>query len=73
MLIAFGQIDTALPGLLYVTAGAVDSDLVNFNYQDQAWGSNDQPHHSNFGAYDSGKRECDTGFSCEERCETHSY
>ena len=62
--IACGQIDTALPGLLYVTAGAVDSDPVNFNYQDQAWGSNDQPHHSNFGAYDSGKREGDTGFSC---------
>ena len=58
------QIDTALPHLMYVTAGAVDDDAVLFNYGDESWGSNDQPHHSNFGSYDSGKREGDTGFSC---------
>ena len=57
-------IDTALPNLMYVTVGAVDDDAVLFTYGDQDWGSNDQPHHSNFGAYDNGKREGDTGFSC---------
>ncbi|MCJ1264481.1 hypothetical protein MMC22_004353 [Lobaria immixta] len=57
-------IDTALPNILYVTAGAVDSDAVLFNYGEQNWGSNDQEHHSKFGAYDSGSRQGDTGFSC---------
>ncbi len=57
-------IDTALPHLMYVTVGAVDSDPLLFTYGDQDWGSNDQAHHPNWGAYDSGKREGDTGFSC---------
>ncbi|CAD6579778.1 MAG: hypothetical protein ASARMPRED_009247 [Alectoria sarmentosa] len=57
-------LDTALPYLVYVTVGAVDSDAVLFSYGDQNWGSNDQAHHSDFGAYDSGSRQGDTGFSC---------
>ena len=57
-------IDTALPNLMYVTVGAVDDDPLLFTYGNQDWGSNDQPHHSNWGAYDNGKREGDTGFSC---------
>lgn len=49
---------------MYVTVGAVDNDVVLFTCWGQDWGSNDQVHHSNFGSYDSGKREGDTGFSC---------
>lgn len=55
---------TDLPVDMIVTLGAVDDDAILFNYGDQSWGSNDQPHHSNWGAYDNGKREGDTGFSC---------
>ena len=55
---------TALPNLMYITVGAVDDDAVLFTYGNQDWGSNDQEHHSDFGPYDSGKREGDTGFSC---------
>lgn len=57
-------LDSALPTELEVTVGANDDDAVLFHYEDQDWGSNDQPHHSNFGKYDSGKREGDTGFTC---------
>ncbi|KAI4116552.1 MAG: hypothetical protein LQ338_007691 [Usnochroma carphineum] len=57
-------IDTALPYLLYVSAGAVDDDPIKFSYGDQEWDSNNQEHHSNFGAYDSGSRNGDSGFSC---------
>jgi hypothetical protein len=53
-----------LPVDMIVTLGAVDSDAILFQYGDQSWGSNDQAHHSNWGAYDNGKREGDTGFSC---------
>lgn len=49
---------------LTATAGEVDNDAVLFDYADQHWGSNDQEHHSNFGAYDNGFRQGDTGFSC---------
>ncbi len=62
-----GQADdfqSALPFAMEVTCGAVDDDPINFKYGDQTWGSNDQAHHSNFGAYDSGKREGNTGFQC---------
>lgn len=57
-------IDTALPHLMYVTVGPVDDSPLLFTYGDQDWGSNDQAHRSNWGAYDSGKREGDTGFRC---------
>lgn len=55
---------TDLPLTMTVTLGAVDDDAIAFLYGDQSWGSNDQAHHSNWGAYDDGKREGDTGFSC---------
>ncbi len=57
-------IETALPNLMYVTVGAVDDDPLFFTYGDQDWGSNDQAHGSNWGSYDDGKRDGDTGFSC---------
>ena len=50
------DVDSALPYALIVTAQNVDADAVLFSYAGQAWGSNDQPHHCNFGAYDSGSR-----------------
>ena len=50
------DVDSALPYVLIVTAQNVDKDAVLFNYAGQAWGSNDQEHHCNFGAYDSGSR-----------------
>ena len=58
------SLNSALPLVLKIIAGNVDDDAVLFEYGDQHWGSNDQEHHSNFGAYDSGKREGDTGFTC---------
>ena len=57
-------VKSVLPFDMSITVGAIDSDAVLFHYNDQDWGSNDQAHHSNFGAYDHGKREGDTGFAC---------
>ncbi|KAG8532479.1 uncharacterized protein KY384_002356 [Bacidia gigantensis] len=50
------NVDSALPFVLIVTAQNVDADAVLFKYADQSWGSNDQDHHCDFGAYDSGNR-----------------
>ena len=50
-------VTSKLPNVLSVGTGAVDDDIVQFWYGDQYWGSNDQEHACNFGAYDSGKRE----------------
>lgn len=58
------DVKSTLPNVLVVTTGKVDNDAVLFKYGAQAWGSNDQEHHCNFGAYDSGNREGDCGFSC---------
>ncbi|KAL8812539.1 MAG: hypothetical protein Q9223_007265 [Gallowayella weberi] len=58
------EIKSRLPHPLVLTAGRADADAVLFDYNGQHWGSNDQEHHSNFGAYDHGKREGDTGFQC---------
>jgi hypothetical protein len=58
-------VDSKLPNTLVVTAGNVDADAVLMDYAGQHWGSNDQAHHCNFGAYDSGKREGDCGFTCD--------
>ena len=57
-------IESDLPFDLTLTAGPVDDSAVLFHYNTQDWGSNDQGHHSNFGPYDNGKREGDTGFTC---------
>lgn len=53
-----------LPYVLIATTGNVDADPVLFDYADQHWGSNDQQHYCNFGAYDSGSRNGDCGFTC---------
>ena len=53
-----------LPWVLVVTAQSVDHDAVLFNYSDQAWGSNDQEHHCNFGGYENGNRDGDCEFNC---------
>jgi hypothetical protein len=58
------EVKSSLPLPLIVTAGNVDADAVLFSYGDQNWGSNDQPHHCNFGKYDSGNRDGDCGFAC---------
>lgn len=57
-------IESNLPYGMEVTVGAVDDDAVLFAYADQNWGSNDQPHHSNFEPYGDGKRVGNTGFTC---------
>ena len=57
-------VTSQLPAVLIVTTGAVDDDAVLFDYNGAHWGSNDQAHACNFGAYDSGKREGDCGFTC---------
>lgn len=59
------DVTTDLPFLMQHTVGKVGGDAVLFKYEGQKWGSNDQPYYSNFGKYDNGKREDDTGFSCE--------
>lgn len=58
------DVTSALRYVLVVTAQNVDDDAVLFAYSDQSWGSNDQEHHCDFGAYDSGSRQGDCGFSC---------
>ena len=57
-------VTSKLPWVLVVTAQAVDDDAVLFRYADQAWGSNDQEHHCNFGGYEDGNRDGDCGFQC---------
>ncbi|KAL8902721.1 MAG: hypothetical protein Q9207_004433 [Kuettlingeria erythrocarpa] len=52
-----------LPNQLIVTAGAVDADPVRFAYGSQSWDSNDGSR-CGMGAYDSGSRNGDCGFSC---------
>ncbi|KAI4164669.1 MAG: hypothetical protein LQ342_001643 [Letrouitia transgressa] len=57
-------VTSKLPFVLDVTAQNVDADPVSFAYSDQSWAYADVAHHCNFGAYDSGNREGDCGFSC---------
>lgn len=57
-------VTSALPYVLMVTAQNLDADAVLFAYGAQNWGSNDQEHFCDFGAYDGGKREGDCGFTC---------
>ena len=58
------QVGSTLPYTFGITAPDTDEDAVYMSYSDQSWGSNDQAHHCNFGAYDSGTRNGDCGFSC---------
>lgn len=57
-------VDSRLPLVLIVTAQNVDNDPLLFKYAGQSWGSNDQAHHCNFGAYENGNRDGDCGFTC---------
>jgi hypothetical protein len=54
-----------LPFQVSIKPGAVDDDALWFYYGDQAFTSNDQEHHCNFGAYDNGSRRGDCGFTCD--------
>ena len=58
------DVDSALPYVLVVTAQNVDADAVLFDYAGQAWGSNDQGHHCDFGAYDGGSRYVIFDYPC---------
>lgn len=58
------NVNSNLPYVMVLTASGGDGDAVLFAYGGQNWGSNDQEHHSNFGPYDSGSRQGDTGFTC---------
>jgi hypothetical protein len=58
------EVPSKLPHVMLVEAGNVDNDAVLFKYAEQHFGSNDQAHHCNFGAYDNMKREGDCGFTC---------
>lgn len=59
------EVFSKLPYVFILTGGNVDSDAVLFDYAGQHWGSNDQGHHCDFGAYDNGARQGDCGFSCD--------
>ena len=63
--VANGQsldIDSELPDVFVVTAGFVDNDPVTFAYAGQHWDSSSSQ--CSFGAYDSGSRQGDCGFTC---------
>lgn len=61
----FVSFSSKLPSPLGIQAGATDDDPLWFNYPGQSnWQTGDQQHHCNFGAYDSGSRQGDCGFSC---------
>ncbi|KAK5171137.1 uncharacterized protein LTR77_004281 [Saxophila tyrrhenica] len=56
-------LSSVLPWTLVIGTGSIDDHPVTFAYGDQSWDSNNQEHSSNFGAYDSGSRNGDTGFT----------
>lgn len=64
------SVDSNLPDAVVITASGGDADLVQFQYEDQTWMSNDATvHFSNLGStknkgYENGKREGDMGFTC---------
>ncbi|KAK7753698.1 hypothetical protein SLS62_004321 [Diatrype stigma] len=55
------SLPSALPYQLVISVGAVDSDPVQFSYAGQTWSSS---RGCSTGAYDSGKRQMDCGFTC---------
>lgn len=57
-------VNSKLPNPVIITTEGVDADPVLMAVGADHFGSNDQEHHCNFGAYDSGKREGDCGFAC---------
>lgn len=56
------NVDSQLPYVLIVTAGAVDSDPVSFAYAGDIWDSNGTPCIAT--AYASGTRHIDCSFEC---------
>ena len=56
------DVDSKLPYVFEVTAGAVDSDPVSFAYAGQTWTSDDGQ--CSMGAYDSGARNGDCSWTC---------
>jgi hypothetical protein len=50
---------------LALTAPNVDDDPIKFAYADQSWDTNDESH-CKMGAYDSGSRQGDCGFTCSQ-------
>ena len=63
--VANGQsvdVDSQLPAVFIATAGFVDQDPVTFAYNGFTFDSGSG--NCNFGAYDSGSRQGDCGFSC---------
>lgn len=53
-----------LPQTVELFTGAVDADPVRFSYGAQSWDSNDGAR-CKVGAYDSGDRDMDCGFTCD--------
>ena len=58
------SLTSKLPLTLETKTGAVDADPVSFAYGGQSWDSNDSGR-CEVGAYDSGARQMDCGFTCE--------
>lgn len=63
------SVNSNLPSVMVVTAGAGDDDPIGLAYGSQIWLSNDPAHQSDFGSgpdsgYENGKREGDMGFNC---------
>ena len=56
-------VKSALPGVLVVIAGSVDSDPVQFAYGEGDWDSNNVLQCS-VGPYDHGSRDIDCIFTC---------
>ena len=58
------QVGSTLPYTFGVTAPEGDDDPVIMHYNGQKWGSNSADHQCKFGAFSSGHRDGDCGFSC---------
>lgn len=59
------SVTSLLPLTFEVQTGGVDADPVSFQYADESWDSNNQDtYHCSVGAYDSGSRQMDCGFTC---------
>ncbi|KAF1911513.1 hypothetical protein BDU57DRAFT_598800 [Ampelomyces quisqualis] len=59
------ELSSRLPLPFFVKSRAVDSDPLDFEYDGVKWDSNNKNNHfCSVGAYDSGKREIDCGFTC---------
>ena len=60
------EVTSKLPYVFVITTPPPyhDKEAIYFDYAGQHFGSNDQEHQCNFGAYDGNKREGDCGFTC---------